>query len=110
MDEPSVTGREVRDEERGIDMSSITHEPAATPERRRGWSRVVVREMWAALAIVVMWLTVLLTALFGPDIVTSSASGDAATVPSSVPVALFALLATWVVARYGFGRRGGDAG
>jgi len=102
--------REVPDEEGGIDMSSITHEPVATPEPRRGWSGLVVREMWAALAIIVMWLTVLLTALFGPDIVTTSAGGDASTVPSAVPVALFVLLATWVVARYGFGRRGGDAG
>jgi hypothetical protein len=66
--------------------------------------------MWVALAIAVMWLTVLLTALFGPDIVTTSAAGDFARVPSSIVVALLAVVATWIVARYGFGRRGGGAG
>jgi hypothetical protein len=31
------------------------------------------------------------------------------TVPSAVALALFATLATWVVAKYGFGRQGRDA-
>ena len=58
--------------------------------------------MWATLAIVVMWLAVLFSAVFGPNIVNTSAGGDTSSVPSAIVVALFAFLATWVVARYGF--------
>jgi hypothetical protein len=60
--------------------------------------------MWAALAIAIIWLSVLLDALFGPDIVTRSYVGDTVVVPSAVVLALFAFLATWVVAKYGFRR------
>jgi ABC-type antimicrobial peptide transport system permease subunit len=67
------------------------------------WStRLLVPEMWASLTIIVMWLSVLVDAAFGPDIVTRGVSGDTATVPSAVVVALFAFLGTWVVAKYGF--------
>jgi hypothetical protein len=66
---------------------------------------LVVREMWASLAITVMWLAVLVDAMFGPDIVSRSGGGDSATVPSAVAVALFAFLGTWVVARYGLRER-----
>jgi hypothetical protein len=76
----------------------------ATPERRAVRTRLLVREMWAAIAVSVIWLAVLVDALFGPDIVTSNASGYAR-IPSAVILALFAFLATWVIARHGFGRR-----
>jgi hypothetical protein len=59
--------------------------------------------MWASLAIAVMWLAVLFDALFGPDLVVSNASGTT-TIPSAVFLALFAYLATRVVARYGLPR------
>ena len=71
-------------------------------------SQVLVPEVWASLAIAVMWLSVLFDALFGPDLVVSNASGMTK-IPSAIIVALFAYLATRVVARYGF-RRGGDTG
>lgn len=82
---------------------------AAASERPRWYSRVLVRETWASLAIVSMWLAVLFDALFGPDFV--SASGASMTrIPSAVIVALFAYLGTRVVARYGFQRpRDADA-
>ena len=84
-------------------METISHQPSrVTPEPRHWSSRIFVPEMWAALAIVAMWLSVLFAAIYGPDIVTSSAAGDHVAVPSVVVLALFALLATWVVARYGF--------
>jgi hypothetical protein len=70
--------------------------------------RFVVPEMWTSLAIGVIWLVVLVDALFGPDIVSSSA-GSFARIPSAIVVAFFAWLATWVVARHGFGHRGDDA-
>jgi hypothetical protein len=63
----------------------------------------IPREMWASVAIVAMWLAVLFAAIYGPDVVTSSAGGsDSATIPSAVVMALFACIATWPVAKYGF--------
>lgn len=89
-------------------MSTISHDPSRVADRRRWPGRLLVREMWAALTIAVMWLAVLFAALFGPDIVSTSTSAHT-TVPSAVAVALFAFLATWPVAKYGFGDRRRDA-
>jgi hypothetical protein len=47
-------------------------------------------------------LAVLVDAVLGPDIRSVSASGDGASVPTVLPVAGIAFLATWVVAKYGF--------
>ena len=83
-------------------MTSISHEPSGTLQEKRLRSlQLVVPELWASLAITVMWLAVVVDAIVGPDIVTSSAGGDHSTVPSAVVVSLFAFLGTWVVARYG---------
>ena len=60
------------------------------------------------MAIAAMWLAVLFDALFRPDIASTrgtSGATNSTTVPSAVAVALFASLASWVVAKYGFGRR-----
>lgn len=85
-------------------MTSVPHDSSgARRERRPSLSQVVVREMWASLAISVMWLAVLLDAIFGPDLVVNSASGMT-TIPSAVILMVFAYLATRVVARYGFHR------
>ena len=90
-------------------MPTITHEPARpAPERRSRPAELLSREAWAGLAIIVMWLAVLFDALYGPDVVSTSSGGDSSTIPSAVFVALFASLATWIVAKYGFGRRGRD--
>jgi hypothetical protein len=48
-----------------------------------GRCKLSVPEMWASLAIVVMWLSVLFDAIFGPDIVDSTAGGDNSSVPSA---------------------------
>jgi hypothetical protein len=80
-------------------------EPTALPEKG-GWSvRLLVPEMWAALAITVMWLAVLFDAIFGPNFVSTSNDGNATTIPSAILLALFAYLGTRVVAKYGFGHR-----
>jgi hypothetical protein len=63
--------------------------------------------MWPSLAISVMWLVVLISALFGPDLVVNNPSGYTR-IPSAVFVAFFAWLATWVIARHGYGRRRSD--
>jgi hypothetical protein len=87
-------------------MTTISQEPSRVVEEKRWrWSsEFLVREMWASLAIAVIWLSVLFDAIYGPDIVNRSAGGDFSTVPSAVAVALFAFLATWVVAKYGYPR------
>jgi len=66
--------------------------------------------MWAALAIASMWVAVLFDAIFGPDFVSSSGgpTGSTTRIPSAIVVALFAYLATRVVARYGFRHAGSD--
>ena len=90
-------------------MPTNPHEPSkARPGSRRMTSRLFVHEMWAALAIAVIWLAVLFAAVFGSDLVTTSAGANVSTVPSAVVVALFASLATWAVAKYGFGHQGDD--
>jgi hypothetical protein len=85
-------------------MTSLPHEARGALPERQPWSqRLLVPEMWASLAIAVMWLAVLFDAIFGPNIV-SIGPANTTSVPSAVIVALFAYLATRVVARYGFGR------
>lgn len=66
-------------------------------------SKVLVPEMWGAVAISVIWLAVLFVGIFGPNIVTNSSSGYS-TWPVVVVVAFFAFLATVPVARRAFRR------
>jgi hypothetical protein len=85
-------------------MASVSPEPSRIVPVKR-LPQLLVSEMWASLAIIVIWLSVLADAIFGPDIVANSGVGDIGehtTVPSAVVVSLFAFLATWVVAKYGF--------
>jgi hypothetical protein len=64
----------------------------------------VKRAPWMALAIASMWVAVLFVGLFGGDIVNSDAGGNFSKVPVVVVVALAALIGTWLVAKWGFGR------
>jgi hypothetical protein len=86
-------------------MSTISHEPVTTRAKREWPIGKLAPEVWASLAIGVMWLAVVFAAIFGPDIVTNSNDGNSARIPSGAAVALFAFLATWVLAKYAF-RRG----
>jgi hypothetical protein len=85
-------------------MTVVSHEPLRA-EPAAWWTRVLVPELWAFLTIAVIWLAVLFTAVYGQEIVTESAAGDHVTVPSVAIVAVFAFLATWAVAAFGFRRR-----
>jgi hypothetical protein len=87
-------------------MTTVSQEPTALV-RRSSW--LDARDMWTSLAISVIWLAVLVTAIFGPDIRSVDYVGSSATVPSAVVVALFAVFATWAVAKYGFGTRTRDS-
>jgi ABC-type dipeptide/oligopeptide/nickel transport system permease subunit len=73
-------------------------------EKQRWSVRLLVPEMRASVAIAVMWLSVLFTAIYGRDIVTSTVGGDNSTIPSMIVVAFFAFFGTWVAARYGYRR------
>jgi len=86
-------------------MSTVSAQvPPTAAQRPRWYSRVLVREMWASLAISAMWLAVLFCSVFGPDLVASSGAGASTTsIPSGVVVAFFAYLGTRVVARHGLG-------
>ena len=89
-------------------MTLVSHEPSSLGRGQRSpWTELLVRELWASLAISMIWLAVLFDAVFGPDIHATGADGSTATVPSAIVVALFAFLATWVVARYGLRQRQG---
>ena len=86
-------------------MTTMSHEPSgAARERPHGVQEYLVPEVWASIAIGMMWLAVLFDAIFGPNIVSTSAGGDSTTLPSAVVVSVFAFFGTWVVARYGFAR------
>jgi hypothetical protein len=87
-------------------MTTIPNEPTRMDAGTSRWTAwLLLRDVWASIAISVIWLTVLFDAMFGPDIVTTnSAPGQSTTVPSAVVVAFFAFLATWVIAKYAFGR------
>jgi hypothetical protein len=90
----------------GTTMATMPHQPSSVMRERPSWSlRLLVSEMWASLAIIVIWLAVLFDAIYGPNIVNTSPGGNTSSVPSAVPVALFAFLATWPVAKYGFRNR-----
>ena len=83
-------------------MTTIPQERAIRHGRRR--TDFVIPELWASVAIIAMWLAVLFTAVWGPDFVSTTPGGTTTTIPSAVLVALFASLATWAVAKYGFRR------
>ena len=85
-------------------MPTVSHPASDLPSESRGLRRSVAPEVWTSLAIGVIWLVVLADALFGPDIIFSNASGFTR-LPSAIILALFAWLATRVVARYGFDHR-----
>ena len=90
-------------------MSTVTHGSAGRAPEVRTWSALVVRETWASLAITAMWVVVAICAVWGPDFVSTSGSGTTSTtIPSGIAVAVFATIGTWVVAKYGFGRRSNE--
>jgi hypothetical protein len=87
-------------------MSTISHKPSAGVRDERRWAWLLeATEMWASIAISMIWLAVMFAAVWGPDIVDATPGGSSSTVPSGVVVALAACIATWAVAKYGFGQR-----
>ena len=62
---------------------------------------MVRKWIWASIAISSMWVAVLFASVLGGDIVIDDAM-DHIVLPIGVPVAMFAFLATIVVAALGF--------
>jgi hypothetical protein len=63
------------------------------------------RTVWVSLAITAIWAAVVAVAALGGDIVVdggASGAGGTTSVPSGVPIAILACIATFLVARYGF--------
>jgi hypothetical protein len=77
------------------------------PDRTSWMSRILIPEMWGAVAIATMWLAVLFVGVFGPSMIFNSSSGYT-NVPVVVVVAFFALLGTIPVARRAFRSRWRD--
>jgi hypothetical protein len=78
--------------------------PVENPARSKGDTRAwpSAKAPWAGLAIIAMWLAVLFVGLFGGDIQNSTPGGSTSAVPSAVALAVFALVGTIFVARWGF--------
>jgi len=73
---------------------------------RGGWAaRILVREMWATLAIVAMWVAVLFVGVYGGEATFHGVDSSFSSVPSGVFVALFAAIGTGSVAKRVFGRK-----
>jgi hypothetical protein len=101
--------RATLDHQKEVRMSTTMHErPAEVPDARRASRQLLAREMWAGIAITSMWVAVAFASIFGPDFKSSSAGGDTTTIPSGVAIALFASIASWLVAKHGFRERDGE--
>ena len=90
-------------------MSTLSHESSVVDRKRPSW--LELREMWASLAISVMWLAVIFVSIFGPDFKSVNGGGNAnvTIIPSGVIIALFALIGTVSVAKYGLRERPADS-
>lgn len=86
-------------------MTATMQSQSSPRSTREGWtSRVLVREMWATVAIVAMWVAVLFVGVFGGDMVFHGVDSSSTTMPSGVAVALFAAIGTGSIAKRVFGR------
>lgn len=86
-------------------MTTTMHDQSSMRSPREGWaSRVLVREMWATVAIAAMWVAVLVVGVWGSDMTFHSVDSSSSTIPAGVGVALFAAIGTVSVAKRVFGR------
>jgi len=90
-------------------MTTTMHEPStAGPARDSIAPRLLVPAFWGAVSIIAMWLAVLFDGIFGGDMVFSNPASAPTTIPSSVGVALFAMIGTVAVVKRAFARRDSD--
>ena len=81
-------------------MTTTMEDQSSVRSPREGWvSRILVREMWATVAIVAMWVAVLFVGVYGGEATFHSVDSSFSTIPSVVFVALFAAFGTGSVAK-----------
>ncbi|MET9271098.1 hypothetical protein [Kribbella sp. NPDC003557] len=87
-------------------MTATMQDQSSVPSRDGGWAaRILVREMWATLAIVAMWVAVLFVGVYGGEATFHGVDSSFSSIPSVVFVALFAAIGTGSVAKRVFGRK-----
>jgi hypothetical protein len=86
-------------------MSSTMQDRSSARSPREGWApRILVREMWATVAIMAMWVAVLFVGVYGGEATFQSVDSSGSSIPSGIFVALFAAIGTGSVAKRVFGR------
>ena len=86
-------------------MTATMQGQSSVRSESEGWaSRILVREMWATVAIVAMWVAVLFVGVYGGEASFHGVDSSTSTIPSGVFVALFAAFGTGSVAKRVFGR------
>ena len=87
-------------------MSAHTSPESGTRGARAWWEST---QIWAGVSIVAMWAAVIFCGIFAPNLTNStnnaSVNGSTTSIPSVIPVAICALLATVAVAHAAFPRR-----
>lgn len=87
-------------------MTTTMQDQSSVRSGGGGWAaRILVREMWATLAIVAMWVAVLFVGVYGGEATFHGVDSSFSSVPSVVFVALFAAIGTGSVAKRVFGRK-----
>jgi ABC-type uncharacterized transport system permease subunit len=87
-------------------MTTTMQDRSSVRSPRDGWAaRILVREMWATVAITAMWVAVLFVGVFGSSMTFNSVDSSSSTIPSGVGVALFAAIGTGSVAKRVFGSK-----
>jgi hypothetical protein len=87
-------------------MTTTMHDQSSVQSPRESWaSRILVREMWATVAIVAMWVAVLFVGVYGGEATFHNVDSSYNSIPSGVFVALFAAVGTGSVAKRVFGRK-----
>lgn len=87
-------------------MTTTMQDRSPVVSGHEGWTaRVLVREMWAAVAIVAMWVAVLFVGVYGGTMDFHSADSSGSSIPAGVGVAFFAAIGTGSVAKRVFGSR-----
>lgn len=89
-------------------MTSTMQDRSSVRSPREGWApRILVREMWATVAIAAMWVAVLFVGVYGGEATFQSVDSSGSSIPSGIFVAMFAAIGTGSVAKRVFGRTSG---
>ena len=89
-------------------MSAISAHTSPESETRTARAWWESTQIWTGVSIVAMWVAVIFCGIFGPNLTNStnnaSVNGSATSIPSVIPVAICALLATIAITHATFRR------